>query len=166
MKPLVSAVITTHNRKDLLKRAIDSVFTQTYQPIELIVVDDASDDGTRDEFGANAKFQYIYVPQRESKGGNYARNLGIKASKGKYCAFLDDDDYWLPTKIEKQVQLIEQRNCDLVYCGRRNELVGKSDVRYVDRPPKPHNCASSIWSRQLMISATRSWTWRTPTNLK
>ena len=99
---LVSAIITTHNRKDLLKRAIDSVFAQTYPNIELIVVDDASNDGTSEMCDDN-RINYIFIPKLESHGGNYARNLGIKASKGEYCAFLDDDDYWLPTKIEKQV---------------------------------------------------------------
>ena len=76
--PLVSAIITTHNRKVLLKRAIDSVFAQTYPNLELIVVDDASDDGTsvvcQDE-----KIHYIFIPKAESRGGNYARNLVIIA---------------------------------------------------------------------------------------
>ena len=67
------------------------------------------------------KGENIYIPKEESKGGNYARNKGILASKGKYCAFLDDDDYWLPEKIEKQIALIKEQGCELVYCGRKME---------------------------------------------
>ena len=126
---LVTAVITTHNRLVLLKRAINSVQMQTYPKIELIVVDDASDDGTK-EFCSDRFFHYIYISKEESKGGNYARNLGVKAAKGEYIAFLDDDDYWLPEKIEKQVQLIEKMDCELVHGGRKLEIVFNKGVLY------------------------------------
>lgn len=131
---LVSAIITTHNRKELLTRAIESVFNQTYQKIELIVVDDASDDGTG-EVCKERNLKYIYIPQTESRGGNYARNLGIKASRGEYCAFLDDDDYWLPEKISKQVALIEEKKCDVVSCNRLNEFVSGKDTSIVEAKP-------------------------------
>lgn len=133
---LVTAIITTHNRLNLLKRAINSVYAQTYQNIELIVVDDASVDGTSD-YCKQLPLQYIYIPKEESKGGNYARNQGVRASKGKYVAFLDDDDYWLPTKIEKQVALIESKDCELVHCGRKLEIVKGDKVTYRDLLPNP-----------------------------
>ncbi len=136
---LVSAIITTHNRKELLSRAINSVLNQTYKNIECIVIDDASSDGTN-ELCQNSKITYIYIPSNESRGGNYARNLGIKAASGKYCAFLDDDDYWLPTKIEKQVSLIEQMNCEMVYCGCRQEIINTNIVRYRDVMPISYLC--------------------------
>lgn len=123
MIPLVSAIILTHNRKSLVTRAIDSALNQSYPYMECIVVDDASSDGTREMLSAREDIQYIYIPQEESRGGNYARNVGIKAAKGKYVAMLDDDDFWLPTKIEKQVKLIEEKECDLVYCGSIPEIV-------------------------------------------
>ncbi|MBO6127270.1 MAG: glycosyltransferase family 2 protein [Pseudobutyrivibrio sp.] len=136
MNKLVSAIITTHNRKNLLKRAIKSVFYQTYANIELIVVDDSSDDGTLDVC-KDSRIKYIYIPKEESRGGNYARNIGIKAAKGDYCAFLDDDDYWLPTKIEKQVTLIECRDCELVHCGQRLEIVDNlKSIRNKDKFPR------------------------------
>ena len=133
---LVTAIITTHNRLELLKRAIDSVFTQTYKNIELIVVDDASTDGTS-EYCKNRPIQYIYIPKAESKGGNYARNQGIRAAKGEYIAFLDDDDYWLPAKIEKQVALLEQKDCELVHCGRKLEIIDNGKTHYRDLLPNP-----------------------------
>lgn len=135
--PLISAIITTHNRPLLLDRAIKSVFSQTYKNIECIVVDDKSDDNTKDICASFPTIRYIYISPEESKGGNYARNQGIIASKGKYCAFLDDDDYWLPQKIEKQVQLIEEKGCELVYCGRKMEIVQKEKTTYYNRLPNP-----------------------------
>lgn len=125
---LVSAVITTHNRLDYLKRAIDSVLTQTYPNIECIVVSDASTDGTDEYCNGRSDIKYISIPKSESNGGNYARNLGIKAAKGKYVAFLDDDDAWLPTKIEKQVSLLKDKNCECVYCLRKYERVRNGEV--------------------------------------
>jgi len=134
---LVSAIITTHNRSALLTRAIESVLSQTYGSIECIVVDDASSDDTKKKC-KSYPVNYIFIPKDESHGGNYARNLGIKAAKGKYCAFLDDDDYWMPTKIEKQVSLIEEKGCELVYCGKRNEIVKLSGIVYNEVLPDIH----------------------------
>ena len=116
---MVSAIITTHNRADLLDRAIQSVLNQTYKDIELIVVSDGSTDGTDEvmkQFESDERVNYIsYHPGR---GGNYARNTGIKAAKGEHVAFLDDDDEWLPTKIEKQVALMDaDKEVGLVYTG-------------------------------------------------
>jgi glycosyltransferase involved in cell wall biosynthesis len=129
--PLVSAIITTHNRLNLLKKAIDSVRNQSYKNFELIVVDDASIDGTK-EYCEGQDFDYIYIPQEESKGGNHARNIGIKSAKGKYCAFLDDDDRWKESYLEKMVGLIEEKGCGMVYSGVTYEQYNGDDVQYKD----------------------------------
>ncbi len=117
---LVSAVITTHNRLEFLKKAIKSVKEQTYKNIEIIVVDDGSTDGTK-EFCINEKgIKYIEILKEDHKNGNYARNLGIKNSNGKFIAFLDDDDEWYSTKIEKQVKKIKRNNnIGMVYTNRK-----------------------------------------------
>jgi len=133
----VSAIITTHNRADLLKRAIESVFNQTYELIECIVVDDNSTDNTREICG-QFPIRYIYIPKEDSHGGNYARNIGIKASTGDYCAFLDDDDYWLPTKLEKQMALMEQHDCEFVHCLRRKEIITPEGIVYQDTLMNPN----------------------------
>ena len=110
-----------------MKRAIESVLNQTYKDIECVVVDDASDESSEGLCNQYA-VRYIYIPQEESRGGNYARNLGIKETDGKFVAFLDDDDYWLPTKIEKQVALISSKSgCGMVYCKRFFERVYNDD---------------------------------------
>ena len=122
----VSAIITTHNRCDLLKKALDSVLNQTYKNIECIVVDDKSNDGTENYMNSvlenNKQVKYIRIQDEKVTGGNFARNLGIKNSTGEYIAFLDDDDEWFPEKIEKQVEILEEE-CEvgLVTCRRKIE---------------------------------------------
>lgn len=115
----VSCIITTRNRLNLLKRAIESVLNQNYECKELIIVDDGSTDGTRqwcEQMVRDGELKYIPIPPGQSKGGNYARNLGINASSGEYIAFLDDDDEWLPEKISKQVEYLQNNpECVVVY---------------------------------------------------
>lgn len=146
---LVSAIITTHNRLELLKRAIKSVREQTYPNIELIVVDDASEDGTK-EYCETQNFRFIHVPKEESRGGNHARNLGVMAAQGEYVAFLDDDDYWLPEKTAKQVALIESMDCELVHCGRRLEIVNAGRTEYRDTLPNPRHWGDM--SRKILLA--------------
>lgn len=153
---LVSAIITTHNRVQLLQRAIESVLTQTYKNIECIVVDDSSTDDTKALCG-KYPIHYIYIPKEESHGGNYARNIGIKLSKGEYCAFLDDDDYWLEDKIKKQVELLEQTDSILVYCGRILECVDKDkNVTYGELFPRKYNRGEMSKKILLSICTTTS----------
>jgi len=116
----VSAVITTHNRANLVVNAINSVLTQTYEDFELLIVDDASEDDTEEAIKAivDNRIRYIKIPPDESKGGNYARNLGVKESKGELIAFLDDDDEWLPDKLARQLEIFaKNEKIGLVYSG-------------------------------------------------
>lgn len=131
---LVTAIVTTHNRLGLLKRTIDSIKSQTYPNIELIVVDDASDDGTM-EYCQNQNFKYIRIEKKDSKGGNHARNIGISAASGEYVCFCDDDDYWLPTKVERQLDLILKTGYGFVHCARRLEILTPNGVVFKDRCP-------------------------------
>lgn len=151
-RPLVSGVVITHNRLGLLKRAIDSVLKQTYPNMECIVVSDASTDGT-DEYCSSLPIRFISIPKSESKGGNHARNLGLLAAKGEYVAFLDDDDYWMPTKIEKQMALMESKDCELVHCGRTYEHVTKRGVKYEVKLPRPEHYGDMKKKILLTIAA-------------
>ena len=136
--PLVSAVITTHNRAELLCRAIESVLQQTYPCIECIVVDDNSTDDTPQICARFNHVNYIHIPAAKSHGGNYARNLGIKEAKGEYVAFLDDDDCWMPDKIAQQIDALKQQKSGIAFCGRRRELVDELGiVSYQDQHPNP-----------------------------
>lgn len=116
----VTAIITTHNRYELLLKAIDSVLAQTYKELELIVVDDASDENKEEAIRKlyQNRVNFIRIEKKDSKGGNHARNVGIQHAKGNYIAFLDDDDMWLPQKIEMQVAYLKQHpDCGMVYCN-------------------------------------------------
>lgn len=148
---VVSAIITTHNRIKLLPRAIDSVLSQTYKNIELIVVNDSSDDGTKEMLSSYENITVINIPKSESHGANYARNLGINASKGDYVAFLDDDDYWLPTKIEKQVQRMEKGGYVIVSCGYIEEII-REDGRAVFSENVSRSRFDSNMSRKILYN--------------
>lgn len=102
--PLISVIIPTFNRVDVLYRAIHSVLHQTFRDIEIIVVDDGSTDATRDLVLSIEDDRTMYV-QQEHLGVSAARNRGISDSCGKLIAFLDSDDEWLPYKLEKQLEL-------------------------------------------------------------
>lgn len=101
-QPLVSAVITTHNRAELLPRALDSAVMQTYENMEIVVVDDGSTDQTPqiiDEYEGSRPLKYIR--NETAEGACRARNKGIKAAGGEFVAGLDDDDKWHEERIEK-----------------------------------------------------------------
>lgn len=131
----VSAIITTRNRIELLKRAISSVFDQTYNNIECIVVSDNSTDDTNEYCSHLEGIVYIPIPEKESCGGNHARNVGLKAATGEYVAFLDDDDCWKPTKIEKQLNTALLTKCDYIYCGITLERIIDGNPYYTDVLP-------------------------------
>lgn len=102
MNDLVSIIITTRNRKDLLPRALNSAINQSYKNIEIIVVDDCSSDNTEQIVNGylrrNNKIKYI--KNDTPSGANISRNKGILASNGKFIAGLDDDDEFMPNRIE------------------------------------------------------------------
>ncbi len=116
--PLVSVVIPTHNRPDLVQRAIHSVLGQTYQRLECIVIDDGSFSDTALVVGQMADPRIRFTRHETSRGASAARNTGISLAQGSLIAFLDDDDEWLPKKLEKQVSLIGKLppEVGLVYC--------------------------------------------------
>ena len=107
--PLVSVIIPTHNRARSLGRALDSVFAQEGTPehfeLEALVIDDASTDETPKLIQGYPQVRHIRLPR--NLGTSAARNAGIKEASGRYVAFLDDDDAWLPWKLRRQVALLE-----------------------------------------------------------
>lgn len=112
---LVSVVIPTRNRRHLVARAIASARAQTYPNIEIVVVDDASTDGTAGDLAQFGDVRLVQLDQ--PAGGAAARNHGIEASAGEYVAFLDSDDEWLPEKLERQVAvLVGSPLLGAVYC--------------------------------------------------
>ena len=121
---MVSAIITTYNRDTFyIERSLNSIINQTYQDIEIIVVDDNSSDFEKQEeiiklierYKKNENKIIKYIKHNENRGACAARNTGIKYSEGEYIAFLDDDDEWLPNKIEEQISCLTDK-INLVYC--------------------------------------------------
>ncbi len=102
IKPQVSVIIPTYNRGWIINEAIDSVLAQDYTEFELIVVDDGSTDHTSDVLDSYRNA--IKVLSQQNKGVSAARNRGIAEASGKFIAFLDSDDLWLPQKLSRQVE--------------------------------------------------------------
>lgn len=107
LSPLVSVIIPTRNRVNDVVRAVASVCAQSYRALEIIVVIDGSDPVTQATLAAIDDTRLRVVALAESVGGSDARNTGVQHANGTWVAFLDDDDEWLPTKIEKQVQAVQ-----------------------------------------------------------
>ena len=129
-QPLISVVIPTFERPDLLERACLTVRNQTYKNIELIVVDDNSIKSYQEALAKVKDFDIKYFKRNKNGGGSAARNTGIKMSAGKYIAFLDDDDIWESTKLEKQMALMT-REIQAAHCGYK--LKSNSKIRIESR---------------------------------
>ena len=116
---LVSVIIPCYNAERWIDEAIQSALNQTYSPVEVIVVDDGSSDGSWkkiQEFGSR-----VIAETGPNRGGSAARNRGFVLSRGDYIQFLDADDYLLPKKIPRQVAFLEASGADVVYGDWRHE---------------------------------------------
>lgn len=136
--PLVSVVMPTYNRIGLLPRAIDSILNQTYDKFEFIIVDDGSNDGTKDllKTYASSDPRIKILTNEKNMGISYSRNRGTDAAKGKYIAIMDSDDYSEPTRLEKHVNYLEQHD-DVVALNALYYEMGKEGNGYNNWVP-PH----------------------------
>jgi glycosyltransferase involved in cell wall biosynthesis len=107
-EPSVTVVIPTYNRADFISRSIRSALNQTVHDIEVVVVDDASTDETRTIIEAVEDPRVRVVPTASRSGPSAARNRGIEAARGRLVAFLDSDDEWLPSKLERQCEVLNR----------------------------------------------------------
>lgn len=136
---LVSCIITTKDRPGLVTRAVKSVLEQSYRNIEVILVDDSDERGTCEDvlcYGGDVK----YIKNEKSCGACYSRNLGLSEAKGDFIAFLDDDDLWMPKKIELQLKEAVKYplvGCSYVSCSERTkqrvqqlEIINYEDMLY------------------------------------
>lgn len=107
--PLVTVVVTTYNRPNYLPRAVETVVGQSYDNVELVVVDDCSETpatAVLDGVSPDVR-EFRVIRHQTNKGPNAARNTGVEAASGEYVAFLDDDDRWEPEKLARQVGVFE-----------------------------------------------------------
>ncbi len=114
----VSVIMPCHNGAATLTQAVESVLAQSYAGWELLIIDDASTDGSvavAEEYcSQDSRIQLIHTPASTGKPAT-PRNVGIKAATGRYIAFLDCDDMWLPQKLEHQLPLFEKPDCAAVF---------------------------------------------------
>lgn len=105
-QPLVSVIIPSYNYGQFVGQAVDSALSQTYSPIEIIVVDDGSQDDTRERLASYGdRIRYVH---QQNQGLSAARNTGIREARGEYLAFLDSDDAFHPRKVELQMKYVQQ----------------------------------------------------------
>lgn len=138
---LVSIIVPTHNRADMLGRALESIKEQTYADWEAIIVANNCHDNTDNvvkEYLQDKRFKFIDVPQ--PIGAQKARNMGIQRARGEYIAFLDDDDEWLPDKAKKQIEFLKNNievsalSCwyTVEKCGKAQKVKGPPEILFDD----------------------------------
>lgn len=114
---LVSVIIPVYNVLPYLREALDSVINQTYQNLEIIIIDDGSTDGSAAICDEYAKDTRVKVIHQKNKGLSGARNTGLDLMTGSYVAFLDSDDAYFPDMIQVMIEAIKRIKVDLVTCG-------------------------------------------------
>ncbi|HEY2988594.1 MAG TPA: glycosyltransferase family A protein [Candidatus Binatia bacterium] len=143
--PLISCIVPVFNGERYLRETLDSILAQTYRPLEVVVIDDGSTDGTS-AIVADYGVQVRYLWQANS-GPATARNLGLSAARGDYVAFLDADDLWHPEKLARQMARFGTRpEIDLCFSRFENfwmPELAEEEARY-QRHPLSH--PQSAWS--------------------
>ena len=133
LQTLVSIIIPTYNRADLIGETLDSVIAQTYQNWECIVVDDGSSDNTeqvvQSYINKDKRFRYYHRPPEHQPGGNGARNYGFKKSKGEYIQWFDSDDLMLPQKLEVQINDLTKNNKKIHTCSGKQYFVEDDEYK-------------------------------------
>ena len=158
-QPLISVVLPTHNRSDLLRRAVQSVLKQSLPDLELIVVDDASTEDIEAACDAFNDDRLRYIRRNECGGPGAARNTGVSAATGQYIAFQDSDDEWLTDKLEQQLSFLQQHpEVVLVSCG----LVRHCPTHLAEFPPAVLlNEPPQETMRRFLLTFTQTWLVRT-----
>ena len=158
--PLVSIIIPTFNRPHFLQLTIESILAQTYSDYEIIVVD----DGTPNDVNQILCQQYdkvFYLKIHNTKSPAKPRNEGIKLAKGKYIAFVDDDDIWLPNKLKKQVDILEN-NPDFGLVHGCCEVINENGIlqnKIIGRPG-----SQNVKHGDVSLTMIGNWTVMMPTS--
>ncbi len=159
---LISVVIPSYNRKDKLPACMESVLGQSYGNIELIVVDDASTDGTQELFREMSEPRVVYLRYEENRGACHARNYGAERASGELIAFQDSDDIWHPDKLEKQYRHLKKTGADMCYCGINRVSEDGGSFYYPVHAPRPGHAQEDFLAEnragtQTMLMHRRVW---------
>lgn len=121
MDELVSIIVPVYNAEKFIRETMDCVVAQTYPRWELLLVEDCSRDGTvaviEEYIRENGEGRIRLINQPENMGAARARNRGLQEAVGRYIAYLDADDLWLPEKLEKELEFMEQKNAAFAFTG-------------------------------------------------
>lgn len=161
MKELVSIIIPSFNKQDFIGECVQSVVDQVYENWELIIIDDASTDLTKNvlnEFDKNIKIKTIYL--KKNKGPSFCRNLGVREANGTYVAFLDADDFWTKDKLVDQINFMKNNDYKFTFSDyftfkgkKTNEIIRKTNITdYFDYQSFMKN--SSINTSSMIIKKT------------
>lgn len=124
---LVSIIMPSYNTGGYIKNSIESVLAQTYENWELIIVDDCSTDDTDSIVGQFSDKRIRYLKNKKNSGAAISRNYALREAKGRWIAFLDSDDLWLPEKLEKQIAFMENNGYSFSYTDYKIRWNGKNE---------------------------------------
>ena len=127
MNDLVSIIMPSYNTGKFIGETIDSVLAQTYSNWELIIIDDNSNDDTDSIIDTFDDIRIKYFKNDRNNGAAFSRNRGLKEASGRWIAFLDSDDLWLPKKLEKQINFMEKNRYNFSYTNY-SEINDKSEL--------------------------------------
>lgn len=153
MRDLISVIVPVYNIRDCLRRCVESICGQTYSDLEIILVDDGSDDGTEklvDELAKEDK--RIRVFHKPNGGSSSARNLGIDKASGKYLGFVDSDDYIGPKMYERLMECIAEKGVSIAQISRDEIDESGERLPNVCEPPKEaYVCSGENFMRELLL---------------
>ena len=158
----ISVVIPCYNRRNRILASVESVLGQSYDNLELIVVDDGSTDGTASLFENYPDKRLRFLRYEENRGACYARNYGAERSAGQYLAFQDSDDVWHRNKLEKQIHHIRETGADMSFCGMNRISESGSRFYYPVHPFHPERgleemLAENRAGTQTMLMRREVW---------
>jgi hypothetical protein len=155
LEGLVSTIVPVHNRPELLKQAVASVLSQTYRPVEVVIVDDGSTDDTASVCEALSRQHpgEVVTTRRSNGGPGAARETGRRLARGEFLQYLDSDDWLDPHKFERQVAALRSRpECDVAYC------IGRETWRDEEMAPRPAKRSNERFERLFpMLLEGRIW---------
>lgn len=142
MNPVVTIAIALYNNAAYVKRCVESVLSQTYQSLEIIIVNDGSTDNSLQECACYKSMPSVVIIDKPNGGLSSTRQTALDAATGEYICFIDADDYLLPTHVENMLKKMREENSDICICSTRfedaegNELAKQSErMRIIEVPP-------------------------------
>ena len=152
--PLFSVVIPAYNRTNVIKRAIDSVLSQTFTDFEIIIVDDGSDDNLK-KYCDDYNSSYIYYYRQEYSGSNPARNSGIRHSRGYYVSFLDSDDAWEPEYLNEVYKKFSQNDeYGFVWVKHIKKYLPNGPVKLINYKKLEGNVYKNVLKQGFLINSS------------